>query len=89
MSGWQISGLFQHQTGAALGFGDAILTGSLSDIPLPSGQRTVNQWFNVNAFVTNSAVQLGSHLRVLGSLFSGIRQDGQNNLDAMLSRTFT
>jgi hypothetical protein len=89
VSGWQISGLFQHQTGAALGFGDAILTGTLQDIPLPADKRTVTQWFNVNAFVTNSATQLGSHLRVLSSLFSGIRQDGQNNLDAMLSRTFT
>jgi hypothetical protein len=87
ISGWQVSGLFQRQTGAALGFGDALLTGTVNDIALPSGQRTVNEWFNVNAFVTNSAVQLSNHLRVLSSLFSGVRQDGQNNLDAMLSRT--
>jgi hypothetical protein len=87
ISGWQVSGLFQRQTGAALGFGDALLTGTVQDIALPGGQRTVNEWFNVNAFVTNSAVQLSNHLRVLSSLFSGVRQDGQNNLDAMLSRT--
>jgi len=87
ISGWQLSGLYQRQTGAALGFGDVILTGTLQDIPLPSGQRTPSQWFNVNAFVTNSAAQLGSHLRNLSSLFSGVRQAGQNNMDAMLSRT--
>jgi hypothetical protein len=87
ISGWQVSGLFQRQTGAALGFGDALLTGTAHDIALPSDRRSVSQWFNVNAFVTNSSVQLSNHLRVLSSLFSGVRQDGQNNLDAMLSRT--
>ena len=40
------------RAGAPLGFGDAILTGSLHDIALPSGQRTPSEWFNVNAFVT-------------------------------------
>jgi hypothetical protein len=38
--------------------------------------------------VTNSAVQLSNHLRTMSSLFSGTRQDGQNNMDAMMSRTF-
>jgi len=87
ISNWEISGLYQYQTGASLGFGDAILTGTAQDIALPSSERTPNKWFNVNAFVTNSAVQLTNHLRNLSSLFSGIRQAGQNNMDAMLSRT--
>ena len=48
ISGWQLSGLFQRQTGAALGFGDALLTGTAHDIALSSGQRSVNEWFNIN-----------------------------------------
>ena len=40
IGGWQVEGLYEIQTGAPLGFGDAIFTGNLSDIPLPVGQRS-------------------------------------------------
>ncbi|MCX6636230.1 MAG: hypothetical protein NT090_14295 [Acidobacteria bacterium] len=82
IGGWQIQGIFQGQSGPAVGFGNAIFTGKLSDIPLPTGQRTIDQWFNVNAgFERNSSRQLGSNIRTLSSRFSGIRGDGMNNWD--------
>ena len=47
ISGWQASGIYQGQSGAALGFGNAIFLGNLRDIPIPNGRRTVDRWFNV------------------------------------------
>jgi hypothetical protein len=82
LGGWQIQGIFQGQSGPALGFGNSIFTGKLSDIPLPKDQQTIDRWFNVNAgFERNSSRQLGSNIRTLSSRFSGIRGDGMNNWD--------
>jgi len=82
ISGWQVSGIYQGQSGAPLGFGNAIFRGNLSDIPLPGGQRTVDRWFNVDAgFERSSAAQLGSNLQTLSTRFSGIRAHGVNNWD--------
>ena len=68
--------------GAALGFGNAIFLGNLHDIPIPKGQRTVDRWFNTDAgFEKSSSLQLSQNRRTLSSRFSGIRQDGINNLD--------
>jgi hypothetical protein len=80
--GWQVSGIYQGQSGPALGFGNAIFTGNLANIPLPSSQRTVDRWFNIEAgFERNSAAQLGSNLQTLSTRFSGIRAHGVNNWD--------
>ena len=80
--GWQVSGIYQAQTGPPLGFGNALFTGKLSDITIPDSRRTVDRWFNVDAgFERNSGAQLGSNLQTLSSRFSGIRAAGTNNLD--------
>jgi len=82
VGGWQLSGIYQLQTGPALGFGNALFRGNLADIPIAKGQRTIDRWFNVDAgFERNSATQLASNLRTLSTRFSGIRGDGTNNLD--------
>lgn len=84
VSGWEISELFQIQSGAALGFGNAIFTGNLHDVPLSSGQ-SIYEWFNVGAgFERNSSKQLGSNVRTLPSRFSGIRGPIMNNWDISL-----
>src|SRR5262249_18392912 len=84
ISGWQISGIYQGQTGPSLGFGDAIFKGDLKNIPIPNSQRTVARWFNVDAgFERNSALQLASHLQRLSTRFSGIRGRA-NNLDVTI-----
>src|SRR2546426_925357 len=62
ISGWQVQGIYTAQSGAALGFGNAIFVGDLKNIPLPKDHRTVDRWFNIDAgFERNSARQLGSH----------------------------
>ena len=82
ISGWQASGIYQGQSGAALGFGNAIFLGDLHDIPIPNSRRTVDRWFNTDAgFEKSSSLQLSQNRRTLSSRFSGIRQDGINNLD--------
>lgn len=85
VSGWEMSGIYQAQTGAPLGFGNAIFTGKLSDIPIADNKRNVDRWFNVDAgFERNSAAQPASNLQTLSSRFSGIRAAGINNLDLAL-----
>jgi len=82
ISGWQVSGIYQGQSGAALGFGDAILYGSLKDIPIPKSQRTAQRWFNIDAgFERASARQRAWAIRTMPSRFSGVRADGMNNWD--------
>lgn len=82
IEGWQVQGVFNGQSGQALGFGNAIFTGNLKDIPLPKSQRTVERWFNVDAgFNRNSAQQLGSNVRTFPTRFSRVRADGINLWD--------
>ena len=82
LGGWQLSNLFQYQSGAPLGFGNSIFVGDLKQIPLPAGERTISRWFNIAAgFETNSQRQLGSNIRTMPTRFSGIRGDGLNNWD--------
>jgi hypothetical protein len=79
--GWQVQAIYQYQSGPALGFGNAILRGDLKDVPLPASERTVDRWFNVDAFERLPARQLGANVRTMPLRFSGIRGDGINNWD--------
>ncbi|HUS08103.1 MAG TPA: carboxypeptidase regulatory-like domain-containing protein [Bryobacteraceae bacterium] len=85
LEGWQTQAIYQFQSGAPLGFGNAIFNGNLADIPLPAGERTIYRWFNTSAgFERTSNRQLASNLRTLSTRFSGIRGDGLNNWDISL-----
>jgi hypothetical protein len=84
ISGWQISGIYQGQSGPPLGFGNALFFGNLNDIPIPNSQRTVNRWFNTAGFERNTSLQLSQNNQTLSTRFSGIRGDGANNLDLSL-----
>jgi hypothetical protein len=84
IGGWQVQGIYTAQSGAALGFGNAIFTGNLHDIALPKDQRNVDRWFNIDAgFERNTARQFASNtnIRTFPSRFSGVRADGPNNWD--------
>jgi len=82
IGGWQVNGIYTAQSGAPLGFGNAIFNGDLKNIPLPKDRRRVQQWFNINAgFERDNTKQLGSNIRTFPSLFTGIRADGPNNWD--------
>jgi hypothetical protein len=82
--GWQVQAIYQYQTGQALGFGNVILRGSLQDIPLPSSERSVDRWFNVDAFERTPARQLGANVRTMPTRFSGIRGGPIDNWDISL-----
>jgi hypothetical protein len=87
IGGWQLQGIYMAQSGAALGFGNAIFLGNLANIPLPKDKRGPAQWFNINAgFERDSAKQLGSNIRTFPSRFSGVRADGQNNFDMSFTK---
>jgi hypothetical protein len=81
VGGWQISPVYTYQSGQAINFGNVIITGDLKSIPLSSGERTVDRWFNTNAFNRNNAEQLANNLRTVSQRFSGIRADGYNYWD--------
>ncbi|MDZ4800170.1 MAG: TonB-dependent receptor [Bryobacteraceae bacterium] len=87
--GWQFGGVVTQQSGPPLSFGNAILLTSLDAVPLASAQRSVDRWFNIDAFDRAPGRQLGSNLRTLPSRFSGIRGDGQSMWDLSLLKNFT
>lgn len=85
VGGWQGDAIFQVQSGAPLGFGNAIFNGNLKDIPLPSDKRSIYRWINTDAgFERDSAKQLSYNIRTLPSRFSGIRSGGLNSWDLSL-----
>ena len=88
IGGWQTQGIYQWQTGDALGFGNSILLGNISQVPLPNGQQTINRWFNTTAFNTVSSQQLASNIQTMSTRFSGIRGDAINNCDLSLFKNF-
>lgn len=87
--GWQLNGAMQYQSGAPLGFGNVIFNGDLNNVTLPRGQRSVDQWFNVNAgFERNNALQLANNLRRFPIRFNGIRGPIQSRIDFGLIKNF-
>ncbi len=82
ISGWQVSGVYQYQSGAPIGFGNIFFTGSFDDIDLPGDQRSTDRWFNTAAgFVTASAAQPVSNVRTFPLRLSNVRTDAINNID--------
>ena len=82
---WQVQAIYQYQSGAPYGFGNAIFRGDLNDIRLPQSERTVDRWFNTEAnFERLPAKQLGSNVRTMPLRFSGLRGDSIDNWDISL-----
>lgn len=84
---WQIGAVLTAQGGPPLGFGNALLTGNLSDIALPGSERSIYRWFNTGVFNRNSREQLTYNYRTLSSLLSGVRGPGMNIWNLCLIRT--
>lgn len=83
ISGWQVQGIYQFQTGAPLGFGNFLLLPgeTLQNIPLAANQRSISQWFNTAAINRVSAQQLTDNVITYSTQFSGVRAPSLNNLD--------
>lgn len=86
---WQLGAILTKQSGPPLEFGNVVFTGNIKDIALPSAQRDVDRWFNVDAgFNRNPNQQLANNYRTFPFRFSGIRGDGQFSLDLSISKYF-
>lgn len=82
VSGWQVSGVYQFQSGVPLGFGNIFFNGDVRNIALPSDEQTVNRWFNTAAgFVTAPAAQPVTNVRTFPLRFGSVRTDQINNID--------
>lgn len=86
--GWQLSSVAQWQSGAPLGFGQALFIGDSSTIVLPKDQRGVGGWFNTAVFNRNSAQQLGSNINTSPLRYSNIRADRQMRWDLLAIKNF-
>ena len=83
LGGWQVSFLFKAQSGAPLGFGNFVLRDgfTMDDVKLPADQRTVDRWFNVDAFERATNRQLVSNVRTQPTRFEDLRGPGYSVLD--------
>lgn len=87
IGGWQLSGIYTFQSGAPLGFGNAILTGD--NLSLPSEQRNIQRWFNINGVNRVPAQQLQLNLVTLSPRFAGVRAPGFNFTDLSMIKNVT
>ncbi len=86
--GWQLSGAYQRQSGAPIGWGNIQITGDSTQLRLPSDQRNTDRWFNTGIFETRSAQVLANNIRTFPFRFSNVRLDHQRRLDFSLNKTF-
>jgi hypothetical protein len=88
VEGWQLQAVWQANTGAPIGFGNALLVADIRDVRLNKDAKTLDRWFNVEAFNRNSAQQFGSNIRTMSSRFSGVRSAGINVADISAVKNF-
>jgi hypothetical protein len=86
--GWQLSGVYQRQSGQPLGFGQALYIGDSSKVVLPSDQRNTDRWFNASVFNRNTRDQLGGNIRTSPLRFSNTRADSQRRWDFSARKDF-
>ena len=88
--GWSIQGIYRFQVRGPLNFDTAnpLFIGNIKDIPLPSSERSVERWFNVDGFERNAARQLADNLRTFPSRLAAVRAPGWNNFDLSASKNF-
>jgi hypothetical protein len=85
-SGWQVQGIYRWQSGATLGFGNALFYGDIKELPLARGERAINRWFNTDGFEKTSNRQLVYNIRTFPLRFSGVRAAGLNMWDLSMSK---
>jgi hypothetical protein len=87
ISGWQLSGIYTHQSGAPLNFGNYIFKGSnYEEMLIPKSDRSIEKWFNTDASLweKSSAAQLASNVRTFPLRFDFLRADIINSFDYSL-----
>ena len=87
--GWQVSAVFQAQSGAPLAFGNILFYGDIHDIPLPAGERGPDRWFNTDAgFEKDTGKQLVNNVRTFPSRLSNVRGKGLNMWNVSALKNF-
>jgi hypothetical protein len=86
--GWQLNGVYQFQSGAPIGFGQALFLGPSDSVALPSDQRNADRWFNTSVFDTLNTRRLEQNLRTAPLRYSNIRLDSQRRLDLSAIKYF-
>jgi hypothetical protein len=86
ISGWQISTVYQYQSGAPIAFGNFFFNGDFRNIALSGNEQTLGRWFNTDAgFVRVTPV---SNVRTFPFRLPFVRTDSINNLDfSLLKKT--
>jgi hypothetical protein len=86
--GWQLGGVYQFQSGQPIGWGNILINGDSTAIPLDSGERNTDRWFNIQPFNRNSREQLDRNVRTFPFRFNNLRLDTQRRWDFSLSKDF-
>lgn len=86
VSGWQISGIWNYQSGFPTSFGNLLYYGDPANIVRSKGDRSVSRWFNTDGFEKVSNKQLVNNVRTFPLRFPTIRNPNQNNVDAALMK---
>lgn len=79
--GWQLQAVWQHNTGAPIGFGNALLLDDIRKGRLSGSEQTLDRWFNTDIFNRTPAQQLAWNVIALSPRFSGIRAASIDNWD--------
>jgi hypothetical protein len=95
LGGWQLSTVYQKQSGPPITWGNEFYSGDLNNIEEAFSHsgvfgRNVHQWFDPSMpFERRSGSQPGTyHVRVFPSNFDELRSDGIDNLDLKILRRF-
>jgi hypothetical protein len=85
IGGWQLAGIFNFQSGAAVGWGNSIYRGG----DLQWDARNLSRVFDRTRFETDPRQQLDRNQRFFNSGFSGYRSDRINSIDLSVIKNFT
>ena len=93
LGGWQLSGILTAQSGTPFSVlmscadinaqGDNCRPNRVASGALPSGQQSINEWFNTAAFVIPSTPEYGDAGRNI------LRAPGLNDIDLAMSKSFS
>lgn len=81
IGGWQVQAIWSWQTGTPMAWGNIINYGDFKNVPLSSGEQTIDRYFNTSSFERSTTKALSYNLRTLPNRFSGLRNPGMNNWD--------
>ncbi|MEK7405010.1 MAG: carboxypeptidase-like regulatory domain-containing protein [Acidobacteriota bacterium] len=89
IGGWQVAGIYQAQSGAAMGIGDPVITGAFAvkDLVVPESARTPERYVNTDVNLNKVAARaFVYHLNTMSGRFGALRSDGIDQWDLSVSK---